>query len=181
MNSTIATPGTNDTVKSGQIAPIYIYALTDPDGTPRYVGQSNNPHARLSNHTSQFAAPAVRDWVTKLREQGQKPGLCLLYRVTETESAEEAEKRFIRELGTVGNLLNFRPGKREGVVPAAQKLRDWLHEQGATQTDFARMLTTDQSVVSRWINGTRVPGVRSALKIQRATGIDPELWLEEAA
>lgn len=154
----------------------YIYALTDPDGTPRYVGRSSSPRRRLVQHLSEFAVKAVREWVAELQARGEKPQFCLLYRVDQDGSDEDVERRYIRQLGTVGDLLNFRPGKCEGVLPAARQLRDWIHERGITQTRFARMLELDQSIVSRWLNGTSVPGVKSALKIQRATGIALELW-----
>jgi hypothetical protein len=84
----------------------YIYALTDPDGTPRYVGQSNNPKSRLASHLSSSASPAVKRWVESLREAGELPRLTILYRVPRSEKAGEAEKLFIGLLGTVNPLLN---------------------------------------------------------------------------
>jgi hypothetical protein len=135
----------------------------------------------MLSHLSRSAAAAVRVWVDELREQGEKPGLVLLHKVAADESPDVVEKQFIRLLSSTGKLINFRPGKQSGVLPAAAELRNWLHGHGVSQDEFARLLGTDQSVVSRWVNGTRVPCTRNVMAISRITDISPELWASEAA
>src|SRR5690606_26666241 len=129
----------------------YIYALTDPDGMPRYVGQSVDPQARLASHLSRHASVAVRQWVDSLRTRGEQPRLTVLYKVSDGESPSDLEKQFIRLLGSAGKLINFRPGKDSDVLPGATALRDWMHHRGLTQSTLASMLGTEQSVVSRWV------------------------------
>lgn len=161
----------------------------DHDGIPRYVGQSSNPQARLSNHLSKFASPAVREWVSELRAAGQEPRaagqeprLCLLYQVQPGESADDFERRFVQQLGTVARLLNWRMGsKRPPQNPASVKLREWLEANRMTQTDLAHRLGLNQCVVSRWIGQGSTPGIRNALKLQALTGIGVELWHSEVA
>lgn len=48
------------------VTPIYIYALFDAEGRPRYVGQSYDPHGRYREHVSERARPAVKEWVDSL-------------------------------------------------------------------------------------------------------------------
>lgn len=87
--------------------PAYVYALTDPDGTVRYVGKSTNPGGRIACHASAGgSAVGVRSWIRALRASGREPGLVILAEVPPGESAFAWENRFIREHEGSGKLLN---------------------------------------------------------------------------
>jgi hypothetical protein len=118
MSHTIATLSRNGTVKFGQIAPIYIYALTDPDGVPRYVGKSADLIQRFARHLSTGAEPAIRAWVSELRQIGELPRLITLFRVPDGECPFQEEASIIRMLRATGTpLLNKLPRKRGRELP----------------------------------------------------------------
>jgi len=48
------------------------------------------------------------------------------------------------------------------------------------QPRLSEALGVSVSVVSRWLNGQRVPNWSSAVKIEKLLGIPAKIWLEEA-
>lgn len=86
--------------------PVCIYALTDPDGSVRYIGKSVNPTKRLSSHMSRSAASPVYRWASFLRSHGLRPGLRILHVVPPGQDADAWETWFLREYRLVANLLN---------------------------------------------------------------------------
>lgn len=96
-------------------AMVYIYALLDPDGTPRYVGHSKNPAQRARDHRSHrhnkyLAAkynPPFSAWLDSL------PG-CPAYRIIAAVARADRfkwEKFYTDRLRQAGaELLNIASG-----------------------------------------------------------------------
>jgi transcriptional regulator with XRE-family HTH domain len=62
-------------------------------------------------------------------------------------------------------------------VTGAAHLKDWMQRrQLRTQRELAQYLDTDERLISMVMNGHRGPGLRTALKIERLTGIPVEVW-----
>ena len=92
---------------------VYIYALNEPGGGPRYVGQCLDPVKRLKDHWVSRAKkvhynPALRDWLASL---GEVPEMIILQQV-ERRHAFAAEKHWIELFNwmTDGKLLNVKHG-----------------------------------------------------------------------
>lgn len=162
-------------------ADVYIYALTDDRGIPRYVGQSVDPWKRRTNHVSRHAAAAVLEWIENLASVGKQPTLIVLYKVQPDEDAGECERRFIRLLATTSELLNWRPGarvRRRAPEPTAGSvlLAAYANERGLSQKALAAMIGVDQPRMSRMLSGQRRPGRRSAVALLETCGIPLAAW-----
>lgn len=57
-----------------------------------------------------------------------------------------------------------------------EQLRDWMRRRGFTQADASRYLEYNEPMVSRILNGSYNPGLRTALRIEHLTGIPVEAW-----
>lgn len=72
-----------------------------------------------------------------------------------------------------------------GMQPGPEQFRDWMRRRGFTQADAARYLEFHEPMISRVLSGAYNPGLRSAIHIERLTGIPVEAWsaseLEEDA
>lgn len=95
--------------------PTYIYALLCPQGEIRYIGKTNNPQLRLSQHMKTAASGKVKhytaNWIRSLLAAGQKPHMEIVQEVPEGESWEEYEIRAIAEFRAEGHrLTNSTPG-----------------------------------------------------------------------
>jgi hypothetical protein len=127
-------PGALDPMSavSPSSVPIYIYALTDDDGSIRYIGQTANIERRLADHhltaTSEWmlaGGPAYLKWLKSLGKQGKRPLLVVLEE-TDVEHADEAEDRHIAEHRARGCALTngpkaFRFGRVRRVAARAAK------------------------------------------------------------
>lgn len=95
-----------------------IYALTDLDGSVRYIGKANVAADRLKCHLrdARRRSTPVYVWIRQLAEVGCVPGLIVL----ETcDDWQEAERRIIAEHRAAGaRLLNLAPGGNEPFCPA---------------------------------------------------------------
>ena len=62
------------------------------------------------------------------------------------------------------------------------KLAEYLKTQGESLTAFAHLMGVEPPTVHRWANGFRVPSIRMAHEIKRATGgaVSYEDWLDDA-
>jgi HTH-type transcriptional regulator/antitoxin HigA len=60
----------------------------------------------------------------------------------------------------------------------AEWLRAASEAKGWNQTKLSIELDVHDSVVSRWLNGSRVPSWPSAMKIEKLLGIPAKVWLE---
>lgn len=100
----------------GEIA---IYALTDPrDNTVRYVGKSNDPARRLSEHVA-----SSMPWIAELRNLGLAPSMRIVDRAS-LEEWERAEQYWIAFYSRHGRLLNTEVGGR-GYIHAHRKRVKW--------------------------------------------------------
>ena len=53
------------------------------------------------------------------------------------------------------------------------------YSKNRTDTDFAKTLGVDQSLVSNWINGAVVPSLERKIQISKTLGIDSRLVFPE--
>ncbi len=70
----------------------YIYALVDPNNPEviMYIGRTNNPPRRLSEHTTDFRQIATNkkmQWIFGLIQEGRKPVMNILFSVEEDQVA----------------------------------------------------------------------------------------------
>lgn len=91
----------------------FIYGLNDPEtGECRYVGKSNNPHERLSDHFTECRDKTHRraNWLNSLAAKGLKPTLQIIDEVPfeHWKQLEVAYIEFFRERGF--DLTNGTPG-----------------------------------------------------------------------
>jgi transcriptional regulator with XRE-family HTH domain len=58
----------------------------------------------------------------------------------------------------------------------SEQLKDWMRRRGFTQADACRFLGFDAASMSNFCAGKRTPGLETALRIERLTGIPVEVW-----
>lgn len=155
-----------------QAGSVYIYALTEPDGTPRYVGQTVDIARRFAEHKRGSTSAPVRNWVKRLAARGLEPGLEILHRAQDDECPCRCERRYIRALrATVLNSDRKMPPRS----PAGIALRKWLDESEMTYAELGARLGVDASLIGRWVHFGG-PSAANAKKLQAVTGIDVALW-----
>lgn len=90
--------------------PAYIYGLACPSsGGIRYVGKATNPEHRLKQHIRDCRrSDSAKDrWVRSLLGQGKQPDIIIL---EHADDWQEAERRWIAQLGGTPSLLNVAGG-----------------------------------------------------------------------
>lgn len=171
----------------------WIYGLVCPEtGLIRYIGQSQDPHARANSHGHVTAARAIVAWHQELSHKGLAPTLVLLERVGDDAEALAAEREWIARYHRFGDLLNSQPGVASpsvtaaGLTRAQAKVREWLAVPGQSQRELARRLSVHlgrgigQGTVSRIVAGERVPNTEFSVALRDLLGIDPADWLSAA-
>lgn len=94
-----------------------IYALTDPDGSIRYIGKANVAADRLKSHLrdARRRSTPVYSWLRKLMDARKMPGLVVL---EVCDDWREAERRLIAQHRAAGaRLLNLADGGDEPFCP----------------------------------------------------------------
>lgn len=70
------------------------------------------------------------------------------------------------------------------MLSGREQLQAWIERRFSTlhgkQSEAARLLGLDQSYLSQLLGGRRQPGLRTAVSIERLTGIPVEAWLPTA-
>lgn len=91
-----------------------IYALTDSDGTPRYIGATSASlptrlfwHLNSARPTARWSPPVVT-WIRELRSQGRKPQIRLLARTQDLDEAAAIETAQIARWRQLVPLTNCR-------------------------------------------------------------------------
>lgn len=114
----------------------YIYALCEPSGAIRYIGQTIRPSRRLWEHQRSqhwnISSTPKRDWIAQLARNNSVPQMVMLACVPITQITV-IEKEFIEKHH--GSLLNVaEPGK----LTHANKARptEWAH----THTPLQRLM-----------------------------------------
>lgn len=90
----------------------FIYVLTDPDtGEPRYVGKSERPRERYSNHLNDHSRCHRTNWIRSLAAQGKRPGIEIVEEVVGEWPWQESERFWIARLRAAGfRLVNGTSG-----------------------------------------------------------------------
>lgn len=94
---------------------VFIYALTDPAGNIRYIGQSVHPEIRYIQHVKESAATNKAEWISELLRVGAEPILVILEK-TDKKNADYKEKWWITlgrtrgwQLSNMGNPSRSNP------------------------------------------------------------------------
>lgn len=83
----------------------YIYALACPRGKHVcYVGCSENPWVRYSQHLSSPVSSLMAEWIESLSEAGHSPRLILLANVS-TDNWRKVEREWIAKVAALGHPL----------------------------------------------------------------------------
>jgi hypothetical protein len=94
----------------------YVYTLCDPrTDEPHYVGATQNPKQRLSQHISGNSNENVQEWISELEDVGLEPEMSLI-RVAPVDELSEVEREAISNLAEEWELFNKKDG---GYNPAS--------------------------------------------------------------
>ena len=140
---------------------VAIYRHFDADGQLLYVGITDNPKRRLSEH---MCRAIWRDEIDRIEVKW----------IGSREDALAAEAKAIREEQPV-----FNGGDPKSFVPAGDPLRDWMGSQGITQTALANEYGIANASMSQMISGKRRAPLRFAAFIEdKSDGLVPmRYWL----
>jgi transcriptional regulator with XRE-family HTH domain len=64
-----------------------------------------------------------------------------------------------------------------GFLNGPQLLRDWMDRSGLNQQDTAARLSMDKTMLCKILAGKQVPGLKTAVWMERVTGIAVEAWV----
>lgn len=155
-----------------------IYKLIDPrTGETRYVGASQDPHARLRNHRS-YGHPSTKEWIKELSEAGVEPQLEVVSDSTPDWRVEEH-----KYMSSHTNLLNNKPHVVStdpfyaSVGSSLQKARETI---GLTQADAAIAAGTTPSNLSRYESGTRKVPIKELYSLSQVYGESYDSIVSEA-
>jgi hypothetical protein len=115
-----------------------IYALLEPDGTPRYIGKTvQNPGSRYGEHireaTRRFRTSPVHYWLRRLVRFDLRPGLLILESGIPIHRLNQRERRWIRSYTQAGyGLLNY-TGGGNGASTMSERRRKAQSLQAARQ------------------------------------------------
>lgn len=157
---------------------VFIYALCEPSGEVRYVGQSADPATRFNHHRT-HGTVNVRAWFSALEAKGTGATLCILREVAPGADADVAERLAIGEQQARGaRLLNVQRTGRGQVLDFVPKNlgAKLLSELGIAQHEVARTIGGTQPMVHHWVHGLRLPAARYRAKLEDAYGIYWRLW-----
>lgn len=106
-----------------------IYALCDPDGTPRYIGKTvQTPGARRGEHireaTTRGRQSQVHKWTRWLLSVGATPALWVLEHGVPIDRLNQAEMSHISAFREAGfDLLNYTGGGNGALVMPVSRRR----------------------------------------------------------
>lgn len=101
--------------------PAYIYGLYCPlDGTLKYIGMTNNPPARYSQHLTDKADTPKVAWLNTLREHGLKPIMGIIEECTEANVRSRElfwiEYYLSKGIELTNSALGFEPKSAKSVA-----------------------------------------------------------------
>ncbi|MGA0604879.1 hypothetical protein ACO2Q0_02675 [Phenylobacterium sp. VNQ135] len=146
----------------------FIYGLTDPEtGAVRYIGKANSVEARFRGHlreTRRRRTP-LYDWMRKVLDAGQVPGVVVLERCV--GDWREAERRLIAEARARGDrILNLADGGDQPSCPAKIRSENGhrLVEKIRTDDEFRRIWVLKREMQSRLRDGLLSNKTRALLR-----------------
>lgn len=116
----------------------WVYALCEPDGTPRYVGSTVRSESRLAEHVRDKASTAKTRWIRGLSAVGKAPRLVTLECV-HGEERNRLEFRWIQRLRSRFSLVN-------SIVPSTRPSRRPplpLPQHSFSDAEYERLLTSE--------------------------------------
>lgn len=63
------------------------------------------------------------------------------------------------------------------MVLGREQLKEWMHRRRFLQTETAKYIGMDVTHLNQILNSSKTPGLATAIKIERMTGIPVEAWL----
>lgn len=148
---------------------IHIYTLADPrTNLVRYVGKSNNPRRRYTNHLNKKDGPHTRNWIGQLKALGLKPIQELLDECTEN-TWQDSEQYWIEQLRQWGfNLTNIHKGG--GGYNGKKGSTPWNKGKKLSEETRKRMSEADRD--HSWKKGQKQPAETVQKRISRMSGVD---------
>lgn len=133
---------------------VFIYALTDPAGNIRYVGQSVNPQIRYEQHIADSADTPKTKWIRELSRMGAKPELVILEK-TDKINADYTEKWWMalgRKRGWQLSNVKTAPGRNPNFAELfTEQLREDF-EQFVIEHDPVIFITRQHvKVIAFWL------------------------------
>jgi hypothetical protein len=174
---------------------VYIYALTAPDGSVRYIGKSHAPQYRLQQHF--YETTPVSEWLHGLFARGESSRVVCLETISPGEDADAGERHQLLVHRRAGcDLLNsWSVAEGEEAIAiwlqlaraidvsglsGPESLRKKLAARGAMAL-LAHRYGIQSSVVSRWVSGRRVPNTKLMARLEDDLGIHWKSWVQERA
>lgn len=74
-------------------------------------------------------------------------------------------------------MATRRKTEPEFITSGRARLRQWLDKSKLSQVKAAEIVGIDKGMFNHFLMGQRTPGLVSALRIERATGIPVEAWV----
>lgn len=65
-----------------------------------------------------------------------------------------------------------------GSMDGPKLLVEALQAKGLSQGDLERIIGCGDSLVSKWVNGRRTPGLEYALKLESVLGVPAASWVD---
>jgi plasmid maintenance system antidote protein VapI len=62
------------------------------------------------------------------------------------------------------------------MISGPDQLRDWMRRRGFKPAEACRFLGLDPADMSKFLSGKRTPGLETAIRFERLTGITVEAW-----
>lgn len=89
----------------------YLYSLNDPNSnTPKYIGVSNNPERRFSEHLEDKSITKKTKWINSLKDGGNIPILKVLKETSSIREVLDWEIETIKDYKEIYNLVNTTAG-----------------------------------------------------------------------
>lgn len=171
------------------MATSFVYALIDPNGWVRYVGQSTEPVRRLGNHLL-AGSQLVQGWVRELAARGGAPRFVVLEQCARG-LIDERELMWIARFADAGApLLNQvdtpvmprASSRTERLRPSTgSKLLSVACAKHGSIRKLSRDLGVANGVVNRWCSGKTRPVTKLRVELEKLLGIPWNAWEESAA
>lgn len=152
---------------------IKIYTLADPKTKEvRYVGKSNHPNKRYSNHLSKGTNTHTGNWIKSLKSQGLKPKLEIIDSVSVNEW-EFWERYWINQFKAWGfRLTNHLEGGGGNQIGRTRPDTPWNKGKKLSETTRNRMSQSHKNLDHSWKRGRKQSPETIEKRISKCSGTD---------